>query len=120
MLAGEVDAAHHVVALPDHPYLFRPLDEIHWLDRIEQLPGNAARIAPPLGGERQAALAAEHLLVRGLHLRGGPRLEDRIVDIADRRRHLSGTVEVAVKRIGRMLPDGTVPGPGWQKTAGTD
>src|SRR6266436_4391597 len=122
MLVGQVDAAHHVIALPDHPHLFRRLDEVHRLDWIEQLPGNAARITSPLGRERQAALAAEHLLVRGLHLRGGPGLEDRIIDVADRRRHLPGTVEVAVKRVGGMLLDRTVPGPGRriEKAAGAD
>ena len=74
MLVGEVDAAHHVVALPDHPHLFRRLDEIEGLGGIEQLSGDAAGIAPGLGGEGNRPLATEHLFIRREHLRGGPGL----------------------------------------------
>src|ERR1700726_3345824 len=122
MLIGKIDAAYHVVALPDHPHLLGRLDEIERLDRIEQLPGNAARITSPLGGERKAPLAAEHLVIRNLHLSGGPGLEDWILDVADRRRHLPGAIQVAVKRMGGILRDRTVPDARRriEKTADTD
>src|SRR5207302_5034674 len=64
MLVGEEDAAHHVVALPDHPYLFRRLDEVERLRRVEQLARDAARITPRLGGEGNRPLAGERLFIR--------------------------------------------------------
>src|ERR1700730_18494491 len=122
MLVGKIDAAHHVIALPDHPHLLGRLDEIERLDRIKQLPGNAARITSPLGGERKAPLAAEHPVIRNLHLSGGPGLEDWILDGADRRRHLPGALQAAVKRMGGILPARTMPGTGrrTEKTPATD
>src|ERR1700731_1022773 len=122
MLIGKIDAASHVVALPDHPHLLGRLDEIERLDRIEQLPGNAARITSPLGGERKAPLAAEYLVIRDLHLSGGPGLENRILDVADGWRHLPGAIQVAVKWMGGILLNRTVSGARRriEKTADTD
>src|SRR5256885_16766662 len=96
MLVGEIDAAHHLVALPDHPHLLRRLDEIEWLRRIKQLPWDAAGVAPRLGGERHLSLAAERLVIRRLHLRGGPGLEHRVLVVAEPDGHLPRAVEIAV------------------------
>src|SRR5882757_6817836 len=110
MLVGEIDAADHVVALPDHPHLLWHLDEIERLDRIEQLPGDATGPASRLRAERKSPPAAEHLFIRGEHLRRGPGLEDRILGVAQCRRHLTGAVEVAVEGMGGILLDGAMAG----------
>jgi hypothetical protein len=52
MLVREIDAPDHVVALPDHVDDLGRLDEIERLRRVEQLPGDAARIAARLRRER--------------------------------------------------------------------
>src|SRR5215469_9052415 len=88
MLIGHVDAADHVVALPDHPYLFRRLDEVHGFRRIEQLPRDPARVAARLRREPDRPLAADDLFVRLAHLLGGPRLEYRVLVVAEAHRHL--------------------------------
>ncbi len=105
MLVSHVDTAHHVIALPDHPHFLGCLDEIEWLRRCQQLPGNAARIAGRLGGKRKSALAGQHLVVRLLHLPRRPGLEHRVLGVADVRRHLAGAIPVAMERIGGVLPD---------------
>src|SRR5215471_6087570 len=105
MLVSHIDAANHVVALPDHPNLFRLLDEIHWLGRGQQLPGNATRIAYRLRREGKPPLSRQHLFVRLLHLFRRPRLENRVLDVADVRRHLAWAVQIAVEWISWILPD---------------
>src|SRR5258706_9587471 len=103
MPVGHVDAAHLLVGLPDHPNLFGRLDEIEWQRRRQQLRRNAARIARLLGGEWKSALAAEHLVVRFLHLLGRPGLEHRVISIADVRRLLTA-VPVANIGVGGVWP----------------
>src|SRR5258706_14228033 len=51
MFVGEEDAAHHVVALPDHPYLFRRLDRVEWLEGIKEVAWDPAGPAARLSGE---------------------------------------------------------------------
>ena len=112
MLVGEEDAAHQVVALPYHPDLLRGLDEIERLERKQQLARHAARIAARLGGEGMSRLAPEHLLVRGQHLRRRPRLENRVLGVADalgRLRAGALRLDIAVKGMGGVVPIGPWP-----------
>src|SRR5207302_5560052 len=78
MFVGEENAAHHLIALPDHPYLLGLLDEIERLRRIEQLPWDAARIAPRLRRKRKVAFACEQFFIRFPYLLGRPGLEYRV------------------------------------------
>src|SRR6266550_8095516 len=105
MLVRHIDAAHPLIFLPDHPHHLGGLDEVERLGREQQLSGDAARIATSLSGEPKAPLASEHLVIRVLHLLGSPRLEDRVLGVADVVRHLSGTGLIAMERMGRILPD---------------
>src|SRR6516225_2252361 len=83
MVVGEIDAAHEVIALPYHPDFTRRLDEIHGLEKKE-LAGHAPGPAARLGDKGKRPLAAQHLIVRGLHLLRGPRFQDRILRVHDR------------------------------------
>src|SRR6516225_9784927 len=82
MVVGEIDAAHEVIALPYHPDFTRRLDEIHGLEKKE-LAGHAPGPAARLGDKGKRPLAAQHLIVRGLHLLRGPRFQDRILRVHD-------------------------------------
>src|SRR5215831_5869636 len=83
MLVGEIDAAREMIALPYHPYFVRRLEEIHRLEKKE-LAGHAPGPAARLGDKGKRPLAAQHLIVRGLHLLRGPRFQDRILRVHDR------------------------------------
>src|SRR2546430_11109949 len=97
--------SHHVVALPDHPDLFRRLDEIERFGRIEQLPRHPAGIAARLGGEWHLANAGDHLIIGRFHLGGGPRLEHRVLPIAHPDRHLltDAVIVAVVREVGVVL-----------------
>src|SRR6516162_9591463 len=84
MLVGEIDATREMIALPYHPDLLRSLDEIHRLEKKE-LARHAPRPAARLGGEGNRHLAAQHLFVRCLHMLCGPRFQDWILRVDDRR-----------------------------------
>src|SRR5262245_26628366 len=98
MLVGEVYAAHHVIALPDHPQLPRSLDEIKRLRWKEQLPGNTAGIASRLGRERKAAFTAEHFFIRSKHLCRRPGFQNRVLIVADSQCDLSRAIQIPMKR----------------------
>jgi hypothetical protein len=83
MLAGEIDAAHEMIALPYQPDLVQRLKKIHGLEKKElarHSPGRAAR----LGGKGSNRIAAQRLVVRCLHMFRGPRFQDRIFCVHDR------------------------------------
>jgi hypothetical protein len=111
MLVGEVDAAHHVVALPDHPHLFGGLDEVERLEWPQKLAGNASRIASRLRRKGNVAHALQYLVVGRLNLRCRPRLEHRVFRIGDTLgRTRTGPIPLGVipERIGRVILDRTV------------
>ena len=84
MLVGEIDAAREMIALPDHPHFLRRLEEIHRLEKKE-LARHAPWPAARLRGEGNRHPAAQHLVVRCLHVLRGPRFQDRIIRVHDRR-----------------------------------
>src|SRR4051812_3352056 len=67
MFVGEINAAHELIALPYHQDLLRRLDEIHGLEEKE-LARNAPWPAARLRGKGNRHLAAEHLVIRLLHV----------------------------------------------------
>ena len=83
MPVGEEDAAHPLVALPHHVDHLRGLDNVHRLERKQQLPRNAARIAARLGCKRNLHFVRQRLVVRRFHLRRRPGLEHRVFVVAD-------------------------------------
>src|SRR5882672_2447911 len=83
MLVGQEDAAHQHVALPHHPDFLWRLDEIERLEWKQQLARNAAGITPCLSGEGNLPLATHGFFVRVQHELLRPRLQDRILGIAD-------------------------------------
>src|SRR5262245_61483706 len=103
MPVGEEDAAHPLVALPDHVDDLRGLDDVERLRGPRQLTRCASRPAARLRQERNADLAGQQLLVRLAHLLSRPRFENRILVVAERGRWPAGLV--AAQRIVGMLLD---------------
>src|SRR5215467_1936500 len=115
MLVGHVDAADHVVALPDHPHLFWSLDEVHGLSRVEQLPGHPARVTARLRCESDRPLATDDLFVRLAHLLRGPGLEHRVLVVAEAHRHLPAIgPDIADIGMVGVLSDGAAAGARWR------
>ena len=56
-----------------------------------------------MGRERKSALAAQHLVVRLLHLLRGPGLEHRVLGVAEMQRHLARAIPVAMVGMGGVL-----------------
>src|SRR2546425_8462035 len=107
MLVGEVNATHHVIALPDHPDLPRSLDEIKRLRWKEQLPGNTAGIASRLRGKRKPAFTTQHFFIRREHLRSRPGFQDRVLIVADSQCDLPRAIKIPMKRMIGIVLDGT-------------
>src|SRR5258706_13009624 len=115
MFVGEEDSPHHVVALPDQPYLFRRLNRIEGLEGIKQLARNAAWPATRLSREGDLSLAAEHFLIGGLDLSRRPWLQNGVLGVGNADRDLlvrPVAIRVVHKGIGRILPYRTVAGAG--------
>ena len=110
MAVGKIDAAYHVVALPDHPNFFRRLDEIERLRWVQQLPRDAARVAPSLSTERETALPLQVLFIRSAHLRRRPGLQHRVFVIAHWGCDQAGPLIVAAERDVRILLNRAMPG----------
>src|SRR5262252_6285108 len=74
-----MDAAHEMIALPDHPHFVRRLHEIDGLGDEQKLSRNAARPAARL--RREGPMAVPHEIVLHLYAIGGPRREIGIVGV---------------------------------------
>src|SRR2546421_2000584 len=111
MLPVKKDAAHNMIALPDHPDFLRRLDEIDRLKRIQQLSRHTTRPAARLRGERYLPLTFQQFLIRPLNLLLYPRLEDGVLCICDADGRLFADpvgVRIAQIWIGGIIPDRTV------------
>src|SRR5260221_14272547 len=111
MLVGQKDPAHQHVALPNHPDFLLRLDEVERLEWKQQLPRNAAGIAPRLGGKGNLPLAAQRFFVRVEHQLLSPGLQDRILGIADAETRLPAgpaAFRIADERMSGIWADWTV------------
>src|ERR1017187_9975626 len=108
MYLVQIDVAHHMVFLRDHEDLFRTLDNVDRLHRIEQEGGYPDRPTAHLA--RVTGLSGKYLLVAFSHFVSRPRLKDRAVEIANVkcRLHASGGGDrIADARMRRIAHDGT-------------
>src|SRR5262245_60958744 len=78
-----MDAAYHVIALPDHPNLALRLDEIERLERQDQLARNAAGPAARMSHERHLSLALQDFVIGRLHCGLRPGFQDRVLAVGD-------------------------------------
>src|SRR5215471_2911840 len=117
MLVGQIDAAHPMIALPDHVNDLRRLDDVEGFERPQELARHAARKTARLCSEGHLPLALQYLVVRLLNLGRSPRLEDWIFGVRDAVVGLSSgssSLRIADEGIGRIFSHRTVAGSRWR------